>query len=448
MLLIEEHKIRRDSHRSLFRQIDEYCYRTKNLYNSTNYLIRQCYRIHKKLEGGEALEGWEEEMAGQVNEGIRLYNAGRDESRHLKGIDRDNSFIADAYFLSWYLKSSPEYRAVPYATCSQICIQELCRAWKSFYKALPSYLKTPDRFTGRPHAPGYLDSREGRGWLVLTAQNIRVEEDGHIRMPGFLKEIRVRVRAGHQNVRQVRITAEKTCIRILLVYEQGEETLPDSRRGTAVMGIDLGVDNLVTAVWNTGRAPVILNGRPLKSINQYYNKERARLQEAAKRGHGREKTKRLARLSRKRNNKVKDYLHKASRKVVGLARESGTGLIVIGNNQGWKQKVNLGKKTNQNFVSIPYGTLIEMIRYKAALAGIEVRTVTESYTSGTSYLDGEAPDRRYYNKARRIHRGLFRSNTGACINADVNAAYQIMKSAGVKDLKIKGKEPVRRIKAA
>ena len=100
MLLIEEHKIRRDSHRSLFRQIDEYCYRTKNLYNSTNYLIRQCYRIHKKLEAGEALEGWEEEMAGQVNEGIRLYNAGRDESRHLKGIDRDNSFIADAYFLS------------------------------------------------------------------------------------------------------------------------------------------------------------------------------------------------------------------------------------------------------------------------------------------------------------------------------------------------------------
>lgn len=123
-------------------------------------------------------------------------------------------------------------------------------------------------------------------------------------------------------------------------------------------------------------------------------------------------------------------------------------MIVIGNNQGWKQKVDMGKKTNQTFVSIPYRKLIEMIRYKARLAGIEVRTVPEAYTSGTSYLDGEAPDRKHYDKSRRKHRGIFRSNAGILINADVNAAYQIMKLGGVEDLKIKEKEQVTRIKVS
>ena len=131
-----------------------------------------------------------------------------------------------------------------------------------------------------------------------------------------------------------------------------------------------------------------------------------------------------------------------------MAKAADTGLIIIGNNKGWKQKADLGNRTNQNFVSIPYLHLIEMIRYKAALAGIEVRVVAEAYTSGTSYLDGEQPEKRFYDRTRRIHRGLFRSGTGRCINADVNAAYQIMKAGGLQNLEIKEKETVVRIKVA
>ena len=141
-------------------------------------------------------------------------------------------------------------------------------------------------------------------------------------------------------------------------------------------------------------------------------------------------------------------LHKAGRKIVELAAETGAGVIIIGNNKGWKQNVNLGNRTNQNFAAIPHLTLIEMIQYKAALKGIEVRIVEEAYTSGTSYLDGEMPEARLYNKSRRIHRGLFRSNSGICINADVNAAYQILKAGGIRDLKAKSVEQVRIIKAA
>ena len=130
------------------------------------------------------------------------------------------------------------------------------------------------------------------------------------------------------------------------------------------------------------------------------------------------------------------------------AEAANTGLIVIGANKGWKQKVNLGNRTNQNFVAIPYKTLIDMIRYKAALKGIEVKVVEEGYTSGTSYLDGEFPEAASYDRKRRIKRGLFKSNSGTCINADVNAAYQMMKLAGVCNLQIKAGEKVTRIKAA
>ena len=317
---------------------------------------------------------------------------------------------------------------------------------KSYYKAMPAYLKNPERFTGRPQKPGYLDPKEGRGWLVITSQNFTREEDGFIRMPGFLKGISIKAR--HSQIRQIRIRTERACIRILLVYEKKEVYPTGPAANTKVMGVDLGVNNLITAVWTSDESPVIISGKPLKSINQFYNRKKAALQAAARKGNGRRTTRRIDRLTRKRNRKAKDMLHKASRKIVDLAEETGAGVIIIGNNKGWKQNVNLGNRTNQNFVAIPHLTLIEMIRYKAALLGIEVRIVEEAYTSGTSYLDGEIPTASFYNRARRIHRGLFRSNAGIYINADVNAAYQILKVGGITDLKIKQAEPVRKIKAA
>ena len=131
-----------------------------------------------------------------------------------------------------------------------------------------------------------------------------------------------------------------------------------------------------------------------------------------------------------------------------LAEASGVGVIVIGNNHGWKQNSDMGNKTNQNFVSIPYKMLVDMISYKARLVGIEVRIVSESYTSGTSYLDGEIPDAAYYDRNRRIRRGLFRSNSGICINADVNAAYQIIKLGSIREVRIKEREQITKLKVA
>ena len=418
MILTETHKIKRSKHKELFQKIDAYCYSAKNLSNSTQYLICQCYRIHQKMKNHEALEEWETEMITRINSAISTYNAGRDEKKRRRLVDADNGCIADAYFLSWHLKTFDVYRTMPYATCSQICIQEKCREWKSFYKAKAEYNKAPDKFLGVPRKPGYLDPVKGRGSLVITSQNFSVAENGLITMPGFLKDIKIK--AKHENVRQIRIRTDQSSIRIMLMYEKESEM---SCSGENIMGIDLGVNNLITASLTSGGNPVIINGRPLKSINRYYNKKKALLQEVAKKRNRLDITNRMECLTEKRNNKVNDYLHKASRRVIELAKICGVSHIVIGNNRGWKQKVDLGKRTNQTFVSIPYKRLIDMICYKAQLAGIMVSVVKENYTSGTSYLDGEAPEKTSYNIARRIKRGVFKSNKGTLINADVNAAY-------------------------
>ena len=140
-------------------------------------------------------------------------------------------------------------------------------------------------------------------------------------------------------------------------------------------------------------------------------------------------------------------MHKASRKIIDLALQNGIGTIVVGNNRGWKQEVEMGKRNNQTFVGIPYLTFIRQITYKAGLVGITVKVVEESYTSGTSYLDGELPTKVNYKKSRRLTRGQFKSNSGEYINADVNGAYQIIKKVDTK-IPIKYREKVVRLKVA
>ena len=172
------------------------------------------------------------------------------------------------------------------------------------------------------------------------------------------------------------------------------------------------------------------------------------MQSISKISNGRYSTREMEKLTDRRNRKIKDYMHKASRKVIQLALENEIGTIVIGNNQGWKQESDMGKKTNQSFTQVPHRTMIEMIRYKGVLAGLKVIISEESYTSGTSYLDGEEPIKENYDRSRRIYRGVFQSNEGQRINADVNAAYQIMKKSGMMELKIKSRETVARINVA
>ena len=272
-------------------------------------------------------------------------------------------------------------------------------------------------------------SKDGRMVLILTNQQVRLKDDllcFQKSFNGFTIKPKCVTLSNFEKINQIRIVPRNQIFCVEIVYSTviNDTLLPDNGR---YMSIDLGLDNLATVVTNTRLNPIIVNGKGLKSINQYYNKWKAYYQSVAKSMNDKFYTNRLYRLTQKRNFKIEDALHKISKFIVDTAVSNQITTIVIGNNKNWKQSISLGRKTNQNFVNIPHKKLIEKLMYKARTQGINVILTEESYTSGTSFLDKEQPNKEFYNKNRRVHRGLFISKNGIYINADVNAAYQIMK---------------------
>ena len=422
---------------AIFKKLDEMSFAAKNLRNAANYIISQCSRIHYKLENGEIIYSWEKALIKKVNQGIYEYNK---LGHNLKYIDNQNGFIVDAYFLSFFMKGTKEYKAL-YSTSAQIIIQELCKDWKAFYKSMKAYKKDPSNFLGRPRHPGYLDPEKGRYWFTFTYQSIKINIKS-ISLPKSLDLDMVKITTSKDNIKQVKIKTEGNKIIANIIYKT--EDIPAKKDNGRYFAIDPGVNNLMAIVSNTELKPFIINGRPLKSINQYYNKKKAALQSLSEDG---KPTKEQIKLSQKRNNKVNDYMHKASAYLIKKAIENNINTIIFGHNVGWKQEADMDKKNNQNFVSIPFNRLIQMIEYKAAMNGINFIVIEEKYTSGTSYIDEEPPVKSFYDKKRRVKRGLFRSNKGIFVNADVNGAYQIMKKANVA-VSYKGFEKVAKIKVA
>lgn len=194
-----------------------------------------------------------------------------------------------------------------------------------------------------------------------------------------------------------------------------------------IAAIDLGVDNLMTITTNCGVNPIVINGKPLKSFNQYYNKKISEMRSNLKLRNDNDWSNEMQRFTTKRNNKVNDYIQKATKMVIDFCKNNNIDTLVCGYNSGWKQETNMGKSVNQKFVSIPYLSIIQRLEYKCENARIKFIKTDESYTSGTSFLDDEKPIKNNYDKSRRVYRGLFQSNKGEYINADVNGSYQIMK---------------------
>jgi putative transposase len=218
---------------------------------------------------------------------------------------------------------------------------------------------------------------------------------------------------------------------IEVIYNEPESTVSND---ILAASIDLGLNNLVALTSNQpGFTPLLINGRPLKSINQFYNKRKAQLQSQLKRG--RQTSSRIQRLTRWINQKVDNYLHHTSRLIVGLLVAKQIETLVIGKNVQWKNESNLGKQTNQNFVNVPHARLIEMLEYKAQLVGIKVLQQEESYTSQSSFLNldpipvyGKTGNDVIFS-GKRIKRGLYKTSVGQLINSDVNGAYNILRKA-------------------
>ncbi len=380
MQLVERHVIKRTDPR--FAAIDAAAFASKNLYNAANYVVRQSF-----IQAG-------------------VYHNYHEMHRRMQDHDA--------------------YTALP-AKVAQWVLRLLDKNWQSFFAAMQAWRDDPSQFLGRPKLPGYKDKLQGRNLLVYTIQALSAPalRQGLIAPSG----LSIVVQTKQHNVQQVRIIPRIGCYVVEVVYEQ--EPQPAAVDPARHAGIDIGLNNLAAITADTaGFVPRIVNGRPVKSINQFYNKRRAEVQTQLGQAYT---SKRLERITTRRTQRIDHYLHTASRRIIDLLVAEGIGTLCIGKNPKWKQDVHLGKRTNQNFVAVPHARFIDMLTYKAQLVGIQVQITEESYTSKASFLDAD-PLPIYAAKnpspafsGRRVKRGLYRAADGRHINADVNGSYNIIR---------------------
>ena len=322
------------------------------------------------------------------------------------------------------MKESGGYVQLPAQTSQQV-LRLLDKSWKSFFKANMEWKKHPGKFIGRPKPPHYKE-KDGEHILVFTNQQCCIK-DGVLRFPKLMK-MEVHTRLEKVNLREVRIVPVGTGYNVEIVHEK-EVRGQGISKPQRIMGIDVGVRNLVTIGNNIPEEGIAVRAGLLKSINQFYNKENARLRSINDLQGRKIMTRRLRRLIIKRNHKIKDIMHKISKSIVEYAMSKDVDTIVIGHNDGWKQSVNIGKKNNQNFVQLPFNILIQQIKYKAGENGITVVIQDESHTSKCSFLDNETVEHHDAYVGKRIKRGTFMSGNGTLIHADLQASYNIIKKA-------------------
>ena len=386
-------------------RLDQYAFECKNIYNSTLYEYRQMFF------NGEGM--------------ISAYDM----------------FDVMATYLS----------PVP-AKVKQQVIMQVAKNIKSFYASKNAKL------------PKYLNSKTGRANIILTNQaisRIKFDQENKISF-NFQNEtfeyditnLKHKLQLEFADIKQVLVVYKFKKYQVMLVIKEKQKP---KTIGSKVMAVDLGLDRIMSVVYGTNK--VLFDGKQLKRINHRFNRslaklqsERDKLKNELKKTHSKldemdydavfyyelsmqidfneEKYKKLIRKQSHIINRLKYCLHWLSRRLIELCVSNRIGKIVIGYNKEWKQDINLGKRTNQNFVQIPHKTLIDHIQYKAAEYGIVVKLQEESYTSKCSFIDRESVKKHETYVGKRIHRGLFRSKYGKQIHADINAAYNIAKKAG------------------
>ena len=371
---VEQHHIKLDT--DFGRHIDSYCFKSKNLYNYANYIVRETF-----IEN---------------NEWIR-YNK-----------------------LFELVKDSEPYKDIG-SNVGQATLRMLDKAWKSFFESVKDWSKNPSKYLGKPKLPKYRN-KDGRYVLVLDSNKVKLK-DGYVYFAWKpFKPFNNRFKTNaKERIIQCRFIPKGSGYTMEVVYEtEVPDCLDVPER---VVAIDVGVDNFVTMVNNIGINPIAIKGGVIKSINQYYNKKNAKIRSELAKINKMNWSKRLQNLKDKRFEKIKYQMHCISKYIVDWCVLYDIDTIIVGHNNNWKQE-QLGM---QNFTYIPYELFLHMLSYKSENVGIKCVMNEESYTSGTSFLDCEEPCKENYNKERRVYRGLFVSNKGIKINADVNAAYQIMK---------------------
>lgn len=309
-----------------------------------------------------------------------------------------------------------DFRNLP-SNVSQQVVKQVFQNIRSWIKLKKDYEKNPSKYNSRPKLPKYKKGKK-QNILVFTTSACRIK-DGYIHFAkNIAKPIKTKIR--DNKLCQVRIVPQATCYIIEVIYEKKEIDLGLNKSN--ILSIDLGLNNLCTCINNAGVRPFIINGKIIKSFNQWYNKKKAKwMSFIGDKGT----SKRLKWLNNRRNFWIEDKVHKISKWIINFCIKHNIGIIVIGLNKEWKQEVGLGKRLNQKFVEIPFSKLIDKITYKGRLVGIDVQITEESYTSKIDHLVFESLGKHDIYLGKRKKRGLFQSSIGKLLNADVNGAIGI-----------------------
>jgi putative transposase len=340
------------------------------------------------------------------------------------------------------LKNSPNYKALNSNMAQQI-LKEVDGSFKSFFGLLK--LTKQGKYAFRDcKLPHYLP-KDGYATLVigfvrLNGNKLILPFSNNFKKTHKAVEITIPPVLLDKKVKEIRIIPKAGARFFEIQYTYESECIQRNLNKNNALALDLGINNLVTAVSNSGKT-FIIDGRKLKSINQWFNKENARLQSIKDKQHfGKKTTNRQKAIARDRNNKVNDYMSKVARKVIDYCVANDIGTLVVGYNETFQRSSKIGKQNNQNFVNISYGRLRSKLKY---LNSIVFEKQEESYTSKASFWDrDDIPvynadnPKEYQFSGSRIHRGLYETAGGKTVNADVNGALNIMKKSNVVDMNI------------
>ncbi len=308
-------------------------------------------------------------------------------------------------------------------------IRQVSNMWSACIKAIVAYKKNPSMFTCKPKLPNYLYKKKDFNLVQIDKSRFRKknDEENSIQLPCSDYKISIPKQIKLKDVRQVTIQKFYGKTKINIVYEEREVKKNNYDLNSSI-GIDLGVNNLCAITANDKSFSYVINGRPLKSMNQFYNKKLAELKSKLEVCNKTKTSKRIQKLNEKRHNKIQNYLHNCSRKIINLCIENNIQNIFIGHNNQWKTECNMSKTNNQNFVQIPFNTLINQLQYKSQeYTDLCVNIVEESYTSKCDHLVLEEMKHHDKYAGKRIKRGLFKSSTGKVLNADINGAIGILR---------------------
>lgn len=362
----------------MYNVITDFCIRSKNFYNYALYITRQEFIFNNK---------W-----------VRYQD------------------------LQKTLKDTEPYKQLM-SQSSQCVLQVLERNWKSYFNGIKEWKRNPHKFLGMPRLPNYKKKNSKFVWFLKNNQTYIKNGRLYFKLKVF-NGYSFKTNATGRLI-SIRFIPQNDYYTLEIIYEK--EIKNKEAYNTNCASIDLGVNNFITMTNNVGLQPIIVNGKGIKSVNQYYNKQRAKLMKDLIHRNNQYWSHKLDTLNRKRYNRIKNFMHNVSKFVVDYCIENNIDNLIVGLNKTWKQDCKLGDKTTQTFTFIPYDLLIKQLKYKCDECGIQFLDTEENYTSGTSFLDGEEPIKENYNKSRRIKRGLFKSNNGTLINSDVNGSLQIMK---------------------